>query len=128
MERPSKCDGFHQGVLHERCAYLSAGIEEQRKNACREAALACAAGDYLADELACAGMRRVRLHDDRIAGSESGCGVSAGDRKRQRKIAGAKHRDRTHWAQHGSNIWPGQRSSVWLRRINAGINPRAFFD
>ena len=101
--------------------------EEKRKDAWRQAALAHAARDDLADHLAGAGMGVVRLHNHGIAGSKGGGGISAGDRKCKGKIAGAEDGDgpegliMERMSERASGLRSGCAGSM------RAIDPGAFF-
>jgi hypothetical protein len=79
------------------------------------------------DEFAGSGMRGVSLDDYGIARGEGGSRVAAGDRERQRKIAGAKDRDSSKGPQHRTDIRAGKWFALTVGFINAGIHPGTLF-
>ena len=124
---PVKPTAFTLGMLHQRRAHHRARTEDQRERPRRQAALLHAVRDHLPHHLAGARMRRMRLDDHRIARGKRRGRIPAGNRKRQRKIAGAEDCDRSERTQHGADIGARQRLAVRLRRIDARHGPRAFF-
>ena len=72
-------------------------------------------------------MRRVRLHDYRIAGGKRGGGVSAGNAERQRKIAGAENCHRADGPKAGTQIGLG-RLARGIGAVDARHRPRTFLN
>ena len=114
-------------MFHQLNADIYTGIEEHGKYAFRKAARLDALADGLAHQRAGSRMRRMRLDDDRIACGESRSGVSPGNGKGQREIAGAKNCDRAQRPVHGADGGLGQRLSVGVGVVDARIYPGTFF-
>lgn len=127
-ERAGESDALDVGMLDQRAAELAAGSKEQGEDPGRQTTLADGMADDLADELARAGMRGMGFDDDGIAAGERGGGVAAGDRKGERKIAGAEYGDGAQRAKHGADVGPGQRLAIGLRGIDARVDPGAVFN
>ena len=68
-------------------------------------------------------MRRVRFDDDRAAGRESRCRVSAGDGECQREIARAEDRDRADRDQHAADVRFRQRRALREARDRSAHRP-----
>ena len=77
-ERAGEADGLDDRVLDELDPQIDAVVEEHGEDAFWQAAGFYAFADSLADQRAGAGMRGVGFDDDRVAGGESGGGVSPG--------------------------------------------------
>src|SRR5262245_42598726 len=73
-------------------------------------------------------MTVVRLDDYRAARGERGCGVAAGYRKCEWKIAGTEYH---HWSQcskHRTHVGFRRRFAVRISMVNPRVQPPAVFD
>ena len=113
-------------MLDQRRADLRAGAEQHREHAFRQPAGFDRLLHRAADEFGCAGMRGVGFDDDRTASRKRRGGIAAGDRKGEREIARAEHRDRADGDMALAEIGARQRLAVGHRRVDTGIDPAAF--
>ena len=83
-------------------------------------------GKRAAGKLAGAGMRRVRLHDNGIAGGEGRCGIAAGYGECEGEVAGAEDGHRAERAQHRADVrfW---RSALGIGSVDASHDPGTLF-
>ena len=120
-------DRAEVGMLDERLSNVDSGVEEKREDASGKMAFCDCGADGVGDEFAGAGVGGVSFHQDR-AGCGDGCGgVTAGDGKGEREVAGSEDGYRADGAKHGAEIGPGQRRAVGLGGVNPRVNPGAFF-
>ena len=66
-------------------------------------------------------MRRMSLDDDRATGRESRSGVAAGDRERQREIAGSENCYRTERHVAQSQVGARRRLAIRLGGLDSNV-------
>jgi hypothetical protein len=119
---PARTRGCFTSSVHARTA-----VKQQREHALGQAAFPNAFLQRSPHQLAGAGMSGMRLEDHRVAGRECGRHVPSGNRKCQRKVAGAKHHHRTQRSQQRSNIGLWRGLALWIVVVDARLHPRPFF-
>src|SRR5579862_7312216 len=114
-------------MFDQSCADLRAAAKQQREDTFRQSAFANAFLNGTPDQFAGAWMGRMRLDDYGISSSQSRSRVSAGDGKRQGKIAGAKYHNRAQGPKHGPDVRFRGRLAVRIGGVDSRIDPRSLF-
>ena len=125
LARAGKADGLDLGVGHQGLAQFTACAQQQRENTFRHALALRGLLHRPRHHFGRTQMRAVRFHNHRCASGQCRCGIATRHRKRQREIAGTKHR---HGAQRDlgqAQIGTGQRLALGLGRVDGGAQKMA---
>ena len=101
---------------------------DQREDTRMNAGAANGRVDCLRDDLAGAGMGRMSLDHDRATSRQRSRRVATCRRESQRKIRGAKHRDRADGPLHQADFRARRRLAVRQSRVEAAVKIIAIFD
>src|ERR1700691_924951 len=115
--------GLHQGMLYKCGSDAGSRVKEQGKDTFRQTAFSNALAYRTSDQFAGAGVGCVRFHDHRISRCQGGCGVSASNRKCQRKVARSENHNRPQRTQHGTQIRLGKWLTIRVREVNPCPGP-----
>ena len=108
-------------MLHQTFANSPVAALHQRKDAGMDAAGQDGGLDRLSHQLGSAGVRRMAFDDHGASGRQSRCGVAACGRERQRKVRGAKHRNRADRALGHLEVGTRRGFAVGQGRIMAAV-------
>jgi len=111
-QRSGEPDRLDQRMLDQRMTHVAAVAMDYRKDTRMNAAFCDCSMDRFGDDFGRAGMGGVALDHNRAACGEGGGSVTAGGRKRERKVGGAEDGNRADGALDHADVGTGQRLPV----------------